>query len=418
MSMRDGLETVADLVDCVEGGPVVVEDVSLSVNDDGGVNADLSVLLPEAGSDPPEAERSATDGADHDGRSDDLTGPDEQGSVPEPAALPSGFGTRAAAVGADLGEALHPPAGAAEWPAPADDQDDPEGTSADEPVSCRVADCEATFGTEHGMKIHATKSHGDAGGDSPHRDPERLREVYEAHETFEEMTEALGVDVTAQTVRRSMMSLGVHDPEAGGDGSASGAAEPTDGDGPSGVEQVGGEQADSEQADSEQADGEKADGEQTGGEPAVSDGRADAGEQAPERETADAGEMDADETPVQEGETADMAETDPVETSADGGALDDEAARERARAVDDLLPAAVDGETFVGAVRTADTLYEVQRELGMGREAVQSLLAELDLLDLVHGRVATRSERDAQRAEIERRIVERAGPGGERAPAE
>jgi hypothetical protein len=406
MSMQDGLETVTDLVDGIEGGAVVVEDVSISVNDDGGVNAGISVWLPEEGNDPDGTDQSAADGAGDAAARSDALAPDEQVSVPEALALPPGFGTRAAAVGADLGETLRPPVGAADRTPPADERDDPGGTSTDEPVPCRVADCEATFETDHGMKIHATKAHGDAGGDSPHRDPERLREVYETHETFEEMTEALGVDVTAQTVRRSMMSLGIHDPGTDGPERAGGTEEPTNDDG-----QSGDGQADSGQSEDERAGGEKDEGDPTAGDegaggeddegdPMADDGRADAGEQGPPEDTAGAGEAD------------------PVEPSADGGALDDEAARERAGAVDDLLPAAVDGETFVGAVRTADTLYEVQRELGMGREAVQSLLAELDLLDLVHGRVATRSERDVQRAEIERRIVERAGPAGERAPAE
>ncbi len=44
-----------------------------------------------------------------------------------------------------------------------------------------------------------------------YRDPQRLQEVYETHETFQEMRDALGVDVTPQTVRRHMIKHGIHE---------------------------------------------------------------------------------------------------------------------------------------------------------------------------------------------------------------
>ncbi|MFC7019393.1 MULTISPECIES: hypothetical protein [Haloarcula] len=49
-------------------------------------------------------------------------------------------------------------------------------------------------------------------GPPPYKDPELLREVYETYDSFAEMTEALDVDVTAQTVRRNMMKHGIHEP--------------------------------------------------------------------------------------------------------------------------------------------------------------------------------------------------------------
>ena len=52
-----------------------------------------------------------------------------------------------------------------------------------------------------------------ADGDPPYKDPERLRAVYAAHDSFPAMTEALGVDVTPQTVRRHMIEAGIHEPE-------------------------------------------------------------------------------------------------------------------------------------------------------------------------------------------------------------
>lgn len=58
----------------------------------------------------------------------------------------------------------------------------------------------------------------DESGDEPmpaYRDPVRLRAVYDAHDTFAAMTEALDVDVTPQTVRRHMIKHGIHEPSAG-----------------------------------------------------------------------------------------------------------------------------------------------------------------------------------------------------------
>lgn len=47
---------------------------------------------------------------------------------------------------------------------------------------------------------------------SVYKDPEALQAVYEKHDTFPEMTEALGVDVTSETVRRYMVEYNIHDP--------------------------------------------------------------------------------------------------------------------------------------------------------------------------------------------------------------
>ena len=53
----------------------------------------------------------------------------------------------------------------------------------------------------------------DADTDRPaYRDPERLAAVYSEHDTFAEMTDALDVEVTPQTVRRYMIKHGIHEP--------------------------------------------------------------------------------------------------------------------------------------------------------------------------------------------------------------
>jgi len=45
-----------------------------------------------------------------------------------------------------------------------------------------------------------------------YKDTDALRNVYEQYDTFPEMTEALGVDVTSETVRRYMVEYDIHDP--------------------------------------------------------------------------------------------------------------------------------------------------------------------------------------------------------------
>jgi hypothetical protein len=46
---------------------------------------------------------------------------------------------------------------------------------------------------------------------------DRLTEVYEKHDTFAEMTEALGVDVTPATVREHMVHHGIHPTSSDGE---------------------------------------------------------------------------------------------------------------------------------------------------------------------------------------------------------
>ena len=46
-----------------------------------------------------------------------------------------------------------------------------------------------------------------------YKDPDALKAVYEQYSSFPEMTEALGVDVTSETVRRHMIEYEIHDPD-------------------------------------------------------------------------------------------------------------------------------------------------------------------------------------------------------------
>jgi len=46
-----------------------------------------------------------------------------------------------------------------------------------------------------------------------YKNPDALQAVYEQYSSFPEMTEALGVDVTSETVRRHMIEYDIHDPD-------------------------------------------------------------------------------------------------------------------------------------------------------------------------------------------------------------
>jgi hypothetical protein len=64
-------------------------------------------------------------------------------------------------------------------------------------------------------------------GPPAYQDPELLREVYGEYDSFAKMTEALDVDVTAQTVRRNMMKHGIHEPNTSDDAGSDDATDET-----------------------------------------------------------------------------------------------------------------------------------------------------------------------------------------------
>ncbi|MFC7229886.1 hypothetical protein N0B31_20975 [Salinirubellus salinus] len=159
----------------------------------------------------------------------------------------------------------------------------------------------------------------------PFRDRELLAEVYETHDTFAEMTEALGMDVTAETVRRYMVDHGIHQPnsyDTGGD------------------------------------DEERSESDQTAEAESVTDP-----------------EPDADPEP-----------SPPV--VADGIGLPDDVTVER----------------LIETVKRSNTIYEVRQDIGIEHDDALEMLRELNLLDLVVGRLATEAERDISRDEIVGRL--------------
>lgn len=239
---------------------------------------------------------------------------------------------------------------------------------------CPLEDCDRVFGSEHGAKVHVGKVHDSDGDVAPYRDPTRLQQVYDEYDTFAEMAAAFDRDVSAQTVRRHAVDLGIHDPgggdgdtdddpEASADGSTTDEPEPSADDPPA--------------ADPESSTGDSTDdGEPDGGEEGQS---ADSSAPPASTENAPSGNDEADGTAEPE---APSSAHDPTE---------------------EIRP----GITVVAlrdAVESASTVYEVQQALDVDRDEALAVLEETELLELVCGRAAKKRERDRRKTEIDQRL--------------
>jgi hypothetical protein len=69
---------------------------------------------------------------------------------------------------------------------------------------------------DHAGRLHETapgSGHRDVGAVPAYKNPDALQAAYEQYDSFPEMTEALGVDVTSETVRRHMIQYDIHNPD-------------------------------------------------------------------------------------------------------------------------------------------------------------------------------------------------------------
>ena len=188
----------------------------------------------------------------------------------------------------------------------------------------------------------------------PFRDPDLLAEVYDSCETFAEMTDALGMDVTSETVRRYMIEHGIHEPTP-----------------------YRRRETEAQSADTTAEDGDDAD--ET--EPAST---AEAAEPVG-ADTTTAG--DATDTPENEASVTEIADVEDPVVLADGIGLSEE----------------IDVDTLIDAVRRSRTIYELKQEIGVDRADAVATLREYDLLDLVVGRL----DSDGQNAVTREEVVER-----------
>jgi hypothetical protein len=191
----------------------------------------------------------------------------------------------------------------------------------------------------------------------PYEDTEYLRRLYDACDTFAEMSRKIEMDVTSETVRRYMIEAGVHTPT-----SYNMSTESKQADGRSAPTTEGGEtKTETKRETEEEAETDRS----TSGQPPAA---ADAGTETPPPE---------------------LLVTDGIG-----------------------LPEHLQIEEIVDAVLESATVYEVQRHLDLEWERTRELLQQLDLLDLVMHRLSADAERNTSRGEIVSRIRQCAPAGG------
>ncbi|AKU08184.1 hypothetical protein [Haloferax gibbonsii] len=367
---------------------------------DGRLRLELDVALAppateDAGQESVSAEHAGTDGD------------------PEPADAPvaraDGSGARGSTGSAPVASVVSPPTMEFAVPTTRDEpseDDQPTPVSTDDPIGAETEtdantdtetspDTEADADTGTKTETSATAAT-DADSVPAHHDPVRLREAYEACETFKEMTDALGVDVTPQTVRNQMIQRGIHEPESYGASTEPGD-EPRQPEPSVSVEDSTSGTDQSPPVGTEDTDGA-----------AVERDTPDDAETDANDESTSVSESDSETDPATDTDTEPVAaETDETSTTAEDASTATELPP---------LPASVSSldcstEDVCAAVAGAKTLYEVERRLGLDRAEVRELLTALDLLDLVTGRMARRDQSAASPADVRMRVC--AALGGE-----
>jgi len=172
-----------------------------------------------------------------------------------------------------------------------------------------------------------------------YEDTEYLRLLYESCETFTEMSDHIEMDVAAETVRRYMIAADIHDPT-------------------------------SYDTETQTSTGDDTTGASTDGQPAV------AGDHDAAVESTGPG--------LSQSVTEEMSDEQFV---TDGIGLPDGVT------VDDIVTTVVD----------STAVYEVQRSLDLGHSQTRSLLRQLNLLDLVLGRIND-TRRELSEADVLQRI--------------
>jgi hypothetical protein len=271
-------------------------------------------------------------------------------------------------VGADGGPQVTSNAEANPSPGGAMSESD-SGAATEEPVAsagpfpCTESGCPAAFDSEGALTVHRIAEH-DRPQEPLHQHEPALGAAYEAYDSFSSMTEALGVDVTAQTVRRNMMKAGIHDPGTG-DGSAdTSESAPAESEPDAGDEPHAGDEPDPDGSDDEV---QGADGSPT------------------------------DEQPVTDGSGA-VPASGSVGTSPEPSGESEGAAQPTSDPAAEPLPEGVTVEGLREAVVEGGSLRAVARRLDCPSGEARGLLDELGLLEQVHGRVATRPDRDQRAA--------------------
>jgi len=202
----------------------------------------------------------------------------------------------------------------------------------------------------------------------PFRDRDLLAEVYESEGTFAEMADALEMDVTAETVRRYMIDYDIHEPDSYDTGGESGADHDSDAN-----------------------------------ETTADDASVPEDPTRPDERTGTNGRTGTDdETAVDDATTADGA------AATDGTTATDDATDDSPVVLSDGigLPDDVTVDTLIESVKRSNTIYEVTRDVDMDRHEALEMLQDLNLLDLVIGRLSTETDRNITREDVVARLRE------------
>jgi len=254
---------------------------------------------------------------------------------------------------------------------------DSGSAAADDHAGADAADDEPSAGPDGVDDADAGETGGTDETVPAHRDPERLREAYATHDTFKEMTAALGVDVTPQTVRHHMIKHGIHEPAPNAGSLVAGEGQPTAAPGATAGSDAPGSDAPSAD-DSEEAPTAEGSDEADGTDEVEEPDESDATEGADRADDGDTADLDA-------------AEDEPVPSLDD---VDLELLGEQGVTVPEVRE----------AIASSTTLYETCKRLDLDRDTATRILQELNLLDLVTGRLATTAEREVPETEIDARI--------------
>ena len=224
----------------------------------------------------------------------------------------------------------------------------------------------------------------------PFRDRELLAEVYDSCDTFAEMTDALGMDVTAETVRRYMIDHGIH--EATPYNTSGGESENT---------------ADASADRDKRETTANATGDRVARE---TDDESDEHERGASSGYDDSGGYDHSGRYDDSDGTGDSTDEVTRQPGVDDGPAEAEAGLEDEGQIvltDGIgLPDDIEVDRFVEAVKDSRTIYEVTKEIGISREDTVDTLREYNLLDLVGGRLSGGGRSEVTREEVVQRLRE------------
>ena len=204
----------------------------------------------------------------------------------------------------------------------------------------------------------------------PYDDTPYLRRLYETCDTFAEMSDRIEMDVSAETVRRYTIEAGVHSPNS---------------------YETGERVRDSDETSDGTREGAESD--TVGATESNPGSDADSGD-PPETPAAEASLDDPSETTTESATT--QAAAAGGESSAGGDTRSRRSLPDEQLVADGIgLPEELTLREVVDAVVDARTVHEVQRDIGLGYERTRQLLTQLNVLDLVVGRVGAEPDRDS-----------------------